>query len=138
MEVRAGNTWDLISPGRIGRVVIDPRDPDIVHVAAVGHSYGPQQERGIFRTTDGGETWEQTLFIDEDTGVFEIAMNPGNPRILLAGAWPLVIRTYGRESGGPNGGIYRSTDSGATWEKIRGHGLPDGSGWEDRHRLRRE
>jgi photosystem II stability/assembly factor-like uncharacterized protein len=123
-----GESWEhmgLDLTGRIGRVVIDPRDPNIVHVAAIGHSYGPQRERGIFRTTDGGETWEQTLFIDEDTGVFEIAMNPGNPRILLAGAWPLVIRTYGRESGGPNGGIYRSTDSGASWEKIRGHGLPD-------------
>jgi len=122
-----GESWEhmgLDLTGRIGRMVIDPRDPDIVHVAAIGHSYGPQQERGIFRTTDGGETWEHTLFLDEDTGVFEIAMNPGNPRILLAGAWPLVIRTYGRESGGPNGGIYRSTDSGATWEKIRGHGLP--------------
>ena len=65
----------------------------------------------------GERRWEQTLFIDENTGVFEIAMDPSNPRILLAGAWPLVIRTYGRESGGPNGGIYRSTDSGATWEK---------------------
>ncbi len=123
-----GETWNhmgLDLTGRIGRVVIDPRDPDVVHVAAIGHSYGPQQERGIFRTTDGGETWEQTLFIDEDTGVFEIAMDPSNPRVLLAGAWPLVIRTYGRESGGPNGGIYRSTDSGTTWEKLRGNGLPD-------------
>lgn len=124
----AGETWEhmgLDLTGRIGRVVIDPRDPDIVHIAAIGHAYGPQEERGIFRTTDGGKTWEHTLFIDEDTGVFEIAINPGNPRVLLAGAWPLVIRTYGRESGGPNGGIYRSTDSGATWEKIRGHGLPE-------------
>ena len=124
----AGETWEhmgLDLTGRIGRVVIDPRDPDIVHVAAIGHSYGPQPERGIFRTTDGGKTWEHTLFIDEDTGVFEIAMNPSNPRVLLAGAWPLVIRTYGRESGGPNGGIYRSIDSGATWEKVEGHGLPD-------------
>ena len=123
----AGESWEhmgLDLTGRIGRVVIDPRDPDIVHVAAVGHSYGPQRERGIFRTTDGGKSWEHTLFIDEDTGVFEIAMNPSNPRILFAGAWPLVIRTYGRESGGPNGGIWRSTDSGATWEKLEGHGLP--------------
>jgi photosystem II stability/assembly factor-like uncharacterized protein len=123
----AGKTWihmGLDATGRIGRVVIDPRDPNIVHVAAVGHAYGPQQERGVFRTTDGGETWEQTLFIDENTGVFEIAMDPGNPRHLLAGAWPLVIHTWGRESGGPNGGIYRSRDAGATWEKIEGHGLP--------------
>ncbi len=124
----AGKTWKhmgLTETGRIGRVAIDPRDPNIVHVAAIGHSYGPQQERGVFRTTDGGETWEQTLFIDENTGVFEIAMDPGNPRHLLAGAWPLVIRTWGRESGGENGGIYRSRDAGATWEKIEGHGLPE-------------
>ena len=123
----AGRTWQhmgLDDTGRIGRVVIDPRDPDIVHVAAIGHAYGPQQERGVFRTTDGGRTWEHTLFIDEDTGVFEIAMDPSNPRLLLAGAWPLVIRTWGRESGGPKGGIYRSRDAGATWERIEGHGLP--------------
>ncbi len=124
----AGKTWKhmgLTETARIGRVAIDPRDPNIVHVAAIGHSYGPQRERGVFRTTDGGETWEQTLFIDENTGVFEIAMDPGNPRHLLAGTWSLVIRTWGRESGGPNGGIYRSRDAGATWEKIEGHGLPE-------------
>ncbi|MCH7474593.1 MAG: sialidase [Gemmatimonadetes bacterium] len=124
----AGKTWKhmgLTATGRIGRVVIDPRDPNVVHVAAIGHAYGPQQERGIFRTTDGGESWEQTLFIDENTGVFEIAMDPGNPRHLLAGAWPLVIHTWGRESGGPGGGVYRSRDAGATWEKIEGHGLPE-------------
>lgn len=123
-----GKTWEhmgLEETGRIGRVVIDPRDPNTVHVAAVGHAYGPQRERGVFRTTDGGETWEQTLFIDENTGVFEIAMNPENPRILFAGAWPLVIRTWGRESGGPNGGVWRSTDAGATWEKLEGRGLPE-------------
>jgi photosystem II stability/assembly factor-like uncharacterized protein len=124
----AGRTWKhmgLDETGRIGRVVIDPRDPDVVHIAAIGHGYGPQQERGVFRTTDGGATWEHTLFIDENTGVFEIAMDPSNPRLLLAGAWPLVIRTWGRESGGLNGGIYRSRDAGATWERIQGHGLPD-------------
>ena len=124
----AGKSWQhmgLELTGRIGRVVIDPRDPNIVHVAAVGHSYGPQQERGVFRSTDGGETWEHTLFADENTGAFEIAMDPSNPRILFAGMWPLVIRTYGRESGGPNGGIWRSRDGGATWQRLEGHGLPE-------------
>jgi len=124
----AGKTWQhmgLDNTGRIGRVVIDPRNPDIVLVAAVGHGYGPQHERGVFRTADGGKTWEQTLFVDENTGVFEIAMDPSNPRLLFAGAWPIVIRTWGRESGGPNGGIYRSRDGGVTWQHLQGHGLPE-------------
>jgi photosystem II stability/assembly factor-like uncharacterized protein len=122
----AGKTWQhmgLDKTGRIGRVAIDPRNPDIVFVAALGHCYGPQKERGVFRTQDGGKTWEHVLFLDENTGVFEIAMNPDNPRILYAGTWPLVIHTYGRESGGPMGGIWRSRDGGDTWERLT-NGLP--------------
>ncbi len=123
----AGKTWQhlgLEKTGRIGRVAIDSRNPDIVFVAAMGHCYGPQRERGVFRTTDGGKTWEQVLFVDENTGCFEIAMDPNNPRILFAGMWPLIIRTWGRESGGPNGGIWKSTDSGTTWKRLTGHSLP--------------
>ncbi len=124
----AGKTWKhmgLDKTGRIGRIAIDSRNPDIVFVASLGHCYGPQKERGVFRTMDGGKTWEQVLFVDENTGCFEIAMDPNNPRILFAGMWPLVIRTWGRESGGPNGGIWKSTDSGETWKHLTGHGLPD-------------
>jgi len=124
----AGKTWKhmgLEKTGRIGRVAIDPRNPDIVLVAALGHCYGPQKERGVFRTKDGGKTWEQVLFADENTGCFEIAMDPNNPRILFAGMWPIVIHTYGRESGGPNGGIWKSTDGGDTWKRLTGHGLPE-------------
>ncbi|MCD6347455.1 MAG: hypothetical protein J7L96_08555, partial [Bacteroidales bacterium] len=123
----AGKTWQhmgLEKTGRIGRVVIHPTNPDIVMVAALGHCYGPQQERGVFRTEDGGETWERVLFADENTGCFEIAMNPDNPRILFAGMWPIEIKTYGRESGGPGGGIYASHDTGKTWKKLEGNGLP--------------
>lgn len=123
----AGRTWThmgLEKTGRIGRVAIDSRNPDIVYVAAMGHCYGPQKERGIFRTKDGGKTWEQVLFVDENTGCFEIAMDPNNPRILFAGMWPLIIRTWGRESGGPNGGIWRSADGGETWKRLTGDGLP--------------
>ena len=124
----AAGTWThmgLEKSGRIGRIAIDPRDPDVVFVAALGHCYGLQKERGVFRTRDGGRTWEQVLFADENTGCFEIAMDPNNPRILFAGMWPLVIHTYGRESGGPNGGIWKSTDGGDTWKRLSGHGLPE-------------
>jgi len=124
----AGKTWKhmgLEKTGRIGRVVIDPRNPDIVLVAALGHCYGPQKERGVFRTRDGGKSWEQVLFADENTGCFEIAIDPNNPRILFAGMWPIVIHTYGRESGGPNGGIWKSSDGGDTWKRLTGHGLPE-------------
>ncbi len=124
----AGRTWKhmgLDKSGRIGRVAIDARNPDIVFVAAMGHCYGPQKERGVFRTRDGGKTWEQVLFVDENTGCFEIAMDPSNQRILFAGMWPLVIHTYGRLSGGPNGGIWKSSDGGDNWRRLTGHGLPE-------------
>ncbi len=123
----AGKTWTLMGlekTGRIGKIVIDPRNPDIVVAAAMGHAYGPQQERGVFRTADGGKTWERVLFTDENTGCSDLIMDPNNPRILFAGMWPLVIRTWGRESGGPGSGLFRSTDGGATWKKLTGGGLP--------------
>jgi len=123
----AGKTWTLMGlekTGRIGRIVIDPKNPDIVIAAAMGHSYGPQQERGIFRTADGGKTWSRVLFVDENTGASEVVMDPSNPRTLFAGMWPLEIHTWGRESGGPGSGIYKSTDEGLTWKKLTGHGLP--------------
>jgi photosystem II stability/assembly factor-like uncharacterized protein len=123
----AGKTWKLMGlekTGRIGRIVIDPKNPDIVLAAAMGHSYGPQPERGVFRTADGGKTWERVLFVDENTGASEVVMDPSNPRILFAGMWPLEIRTWGRESGGPGSGIYKSTDGGLTWKKLTGRGLP--------------
>ena len=123
----AGKTWvcmGLEGTGRIGRIVIDPRDPDIVFAAAMGHCYGPQQERGVFRTTDGGKTWTRVLFVDENTGCSDIAMDPSNPRILFAGMWPMLIRTWGRWSGGPGGSIHVSRDGGDTWRRLQGSGLP--------------
>ncbi len=123
----AGKTWHhmgLEATGRIGRVIIDPRDPNIVFAAAMGHSYGPQQERGVYRTLDGGVTWERVLFVNEETGASDIVMDPNNPRILFAGMWRLEIRTWGRNSGSTNAGIFKSTDGGSTWKRLEGNGLP--------------
>ena len=99
----AGRTWThmgLDATGRIGRIVIDPANPDIVLVAAQGHSYGPQPERGVFRTTDGGRTWQKTLFVNENTGAIDVVMHPRDSKTLFAAAWQLELHTYGRESGG--------------------------------------
>jgi photosystem II stability/assembly factor-like uncharacterized protein len=123
----AGKTWTLMGlekTGRISRVVIDPKDPNVVLVAALGHAYGPQPERGVFRTTDGGKTWDRVLFTDENSGCAHLEMDPSNPKILYAGMWPLEIHTWGRESGGPGSGLFKSTDGGITWKRLSGNGLP--------------
>ncbi len=123
----AGKTWTLMGleqTGRIPRLLIHPKDPDIVLACALGHAYGPQAERGVFRTTDGGRTWTRTLFTDENAGCSDIAMDAKNPRILLAGMWTLEIHTWGRDSGGPGSGLFMSRDGGATWTRLQGRGLP--------------
>jgi photosystem II stability/assembly factor-like uncharacterized protein len=123
----AGRTWRLMGlekTGRIARVVIDPANPNIVMACALGHAYGPQPERGVFRTTDGGTTWARVLFADENTGCSDLAMNPQNSQVLYAGLWTLEIHTWGRTSGGPGSGVFKSTDGGATWTRLRGNGLP--------------
>ena len=124
----AGKTWThsgLEKTGRIGRIVIDPRNSDIVLACALGHAYGPQPERGIFRTADGGKTWQHVLFVDQNTGCSDIAMDANNPRILYAGMWQLELHTWARYSGGPGSGLYKSTDGGLTWTHLTGHGLPN-------------
>lgn len=126
-SVDAGKTWTLMGleqTGRIPRTVVHPQDPNTVLVCALGHAYGPQPERGVFRSTDGGQTWTKTLFVDEHTGCSDIAMDPKNPRVLFAGMWQLEIKTWGRTSGGPGSGLFRSTDGGATWQRLTGRGLP--------------
>lgn len=123
----AGHTWKsmgLDKTGRIGRIVIDPRNPETVLACALGTAYGPQPDRGVFRTTDGGAHWDKVLFVDENTGCSDIAMDASNPRILFAGTWQLVIHTWGRTSGGPGSGIFKSVDGGSTWTRLNGHGLP--------------
>ncbi|MEO7502982.1 MAG: sialidase [Gemmatimonadaceae bacterium] len=123
----AGRTWTrmgLEASGRIGRFAIDPKNPDIVFAAAQGHSYGPQQERGIYKTTDGGRTWKRVLFVDQNTGGIDVVMHPTNPQTLFAAMWQLEMHTWGRESGGPGSGIFVSKDGGSNWTRLQGNGLP--------------
>src|SRR5688572_19686529 len=122
-----GETWTnmgLKATGRVSRVVIHPTNPDIVFIASLGHAHGPQKERGIYRTKDGGKTWEQVLFVNENVGASSLVMDPNNPRILFAGMWEIVYNTWGRESGGPGSGIFVSRDGGDTGTKLQGNGLP--------------
>lgn len=128
-SVDAGETWQnmgLTKTGRIGRVIVHPTNPDIVYAAALGHTFGPQQERGVFKTIDGGKTWNRILFIDEGTGAADIAIDPKNPNNLMVGMWSIHINTWGLNSGGPGGGIYRSKDGGESWVAMKERGLPGG------------
>ena len=124
----AGKTWKLMgleNTGRIARIAIDPKHPDTVYAATMGHGFGPQQERGLYRTSNGGKTWDRVLFVDENTGCSDVVMSPDDPRVLFAGMWQFVMHTWGQMSGGPGSGIFMSRDGGTTWNRLRGHGLPD-------------
>ena len=126
-SVDGGKTWTLMGlekTGRIARIVVHPTNPDVVLACALGTAYGPQPERGIFRTTDGGVTWTKVLFVDENTGCSDLIADPKNPRILFAGMWQIEIHTWGRTSGGPGSGLFISRDGGVTWARQVGHGLP--------------
>src|SRR5207302_2025560 len=117
----AGKTWanmGLRDSHHIGRIAIHPANPNVVHVAALGHLWGPNKERGVYKTTDGGKTWTQSLFINEDTGVVDLAMDPQSPDTLYAAAYQRRRTAYGFNGGGPYGAIYKSTDGGATWQKL--------------------
>jgi photosystem II stability/assembly factor-like uncharacterized protein len=125
----AGKTWKnmgLGKTGRIGRILVHPTNPDIIYAAALGHTYGPQQERGVFKTIDGGQTWKRILFIDENTGAADLAIDPKNPNNLMAALWSIHINTWGLHSGGTGGGIYRTTNGGEDWEPLNQKGLPGG------------
>jgi photosystem II stability/assembly factor-like uncharacterized protein len=121
-----GATWKhlgLDATHHVGRIVVHPTDPDIVYVAAMGDLWGPNQERGVFMSKDGGATWNQTLIIDADTGVSDIAIDPQSPNILYAAAYERRRTAFGYNGGGPGGGIYRSTDGGLHWTKLSTGGV---------------
>jgi photosystem II stability/assembly factor-like uncharacterized protein len=123
-----GKTWQnmgLKETRHIGRIVIDTHNPNIVYVAAVGHLWGPNKERGVFKTTDGGKTWTNSLFINEDTGAIDIAIDRESPLTLYAAVYQRRRTPFGFNGGGPHSGIYKTVDGGATWTRLK-EGLPEG------------
>jgi len=123
----AGRTWQhmgLDKTGHIARIIVDPHDVNVVYVCAIGEAFRQQRERGVFRTTDGGATWQQILHVDDSTGCSDLALDPSDSKTLYAGMWQLEIHRWNLNSGGPSSGVYVTRDGGATWTKIAGHGLP--------------
>ena len=121
-------TWKhmgLTDTHHIGRVLIDPEDSDVVYVAALGHQYTYNEQRGVFKTTDGGQTWEKVLYISEKVGVVEIAMDPSDNKTLYAITWERNRKAWNNVVAGPGSGIYKSTDAGRTWRRLT-NGLPTG------------
>ena len=124
----AGRTWKNIGlkdTRHISRIRVHPKNPDLVYVAAQGHTWGPNAERGIFRSEDGGKSWKKVLFVDDKTGASDLAMDPANPRILYAGFWQVVRHPWELVSGGPGSSIWKSSDGGESWKKLTS-GLPEG------------
>jgi len=123
-----GRTWSnvgLRDSHHIGRIVLHPTNPDIVYVAALGHLWGPNKERGLFKSTDGGRTWKASLQLDDDTGVSDVAMDPSDPNTLYAASHQRRRRAYGYHGGGPGNALHKSTDGGDHWTKLTA-GLPTG------------
>ncbi len=125
----AGNSWShigLADSQHIGRILVDPKDPNRVFVAALGHAYGPNSERGVFRSNDGGKNWQRILFKNENTGAVDLAFEPGNPKTIYASLWQTRRPPWSiyAPSYGPGSGLFRSNDGGDHWEQLAGHGLP--------------
>src|SRR6266853_371824 len=125
----AGKTWKnvgLKDSRHIGAVIVDPKNPNVAFVAALGHAYGPNEERGVFRTTDGGANWQKILYKDNKTGAIDVVFDPNNASTLFASLWEVSRTPWSLSSGGPGSGLYKSTDGGTTWTRQEGHGLPSG------------
>src|SRR5579864_4968787 len=128
-SVDGGKTWTnvgLKDTRHIGKVIVDPHNPNVVFVAALGHAYGPNPERGIFRSTDGGKTWEKVLYKDDKTGGIDVTFDGANPHVLFASLWEAYRTPWSLSSGGPGSGLYKSTDGGSSWKRLEGNGLPKG------------
>ena len=128
-SVDAGKTFTkmgLEDSQTIGRIVIDPKDPNIVYAAVIGHLFGPNKERGVYKTIDGGKTWTNVKFVDEDTGFTDLAMDASDSKILYAASYQRRRTNFGFNGGGPGSGIWKTIDAGKTWKKLEGSGLPEG------------
>jgi photosystem II stability/assembly factor-like uncharacterized protein len=128
-SIDAGKSWKnvgLKDTRQIGAVIVDPRNENVVLVAALGHAFGPNKERGIFRTADGGKTWTNVLSRDENTGGIDVVFDPHNPNIVFAALWQARRQPWFFSSGGAGSGLYRSEDNGLTWKRLEGNGLPEG------------
>lgn len=130
-SVDGGKTWQSVGLNDtqfIPRIRIHPQDPDTAYVAAMGHLYGPNQQRGVYRTRDGGQSWEQVLFVNDEAGAVDLLIDPNNSRVLYASIWQVRRTPYSLESGGPSSGLWKSTDGGDSWTEItRRPGLPGGT-----------
>ncbi|MDH5589045.1 MAG: hypothetical protein OEZ37_03265, partial [Gemmatimonadota bacterium] len=123
-----GRTWQdlgLTETRHVSRIQVDPRDPDVAYVAAVGHLWGPNSERGVYRTRDGGRTWERVLFVNESTGAIDLIMDPADPNTLFAAMYQRQRTVFGFAAGGGGSGVYRTTDGGDSWTELT-DGLPEG------------
>ncbi len=130
-SIDGGKTWEHIGledSRRIPRIRIHPKDPNTVYVAALGHLFGPNQQRGVYRTVDGGKSWERILFVSDEAGAFDLILDPNNPRVIYASTWKVRRTPYSLESGGDGSGLWKSTDGGDNWTEItRNRGLPQNS-----------
>ncbi|HTX05320.1 MAG TPA: hypothetical protein VMD06_05790 [Steroidobacteraceae bacterium] len=129
LSTDAGKTWasmGLKKVGQIGRIVIDPHDPDHVVVAVLGNEWGPNPDRGVFVTTDGGKSWRKSLYVNDHTGAIDVAMQPGNGQVLFAATWQAYRQPWTLHDGGPGSGVWRSTDGGESWKRLH-EGLPQGT-----------
>lgn len=129
-STNGGKTWDNVGLDKtrhIGRILVDPKNPDIVLVAAFGHVFGPNRQRGVYRSTNGGKTWHRVLYVNDTTGAVDLAWDPKNTKVVYAAMWQAHMHPwldYFQSTDGEESGIYKSTDGGRTWHRLSGHGLP--------------